>query len=297
MTIRELQLKLLEAYSVANLNSISLTLINLFKNQQFTILQKITDIIHDLVVIEISADGKGFSKFMMLYHPDRHGYHTNEINRFAEQNNYDGLLGYSHILRLERLEEIASSLNSYEDIDYSPVYEWDMDYDGFRIITDEDSEEIILTKSQSESSGYTFLEAIKQREYGDINIDFPSYYLEDIEEFELSYSDIDDLEGVQFCIHAKSMDLSFNRITELTMLYELTCLEELILSNNQISFIDGLSNLYNLKSIELCDNYIEDISPLFELEKLEYADLSGNKIDHNQIRILIDMGVTVNFEY
>jgi hypothetical protein len=53
-----------------------------------------------------------------------------------------------------------------------------------------------------------------------------SNYLEDFEEFELSSSDIDDLDGVQFCIHAKSINVSNNRIFDLSYLSDLTQLEE-----------------------------------------------------------------------
>jgi hypothetical protein len=102
-----------EAYTISNLNKISITLINLYKTQQYTILQKISEIISEYVAVDISADGKGFSKLMLLYHPDRAGYHINEINSLIDQNNFDGLLGYSHIFKLERIEEVASLLNSY----------------------------------------------------------------------------------------------------------------------------------------------------------------------------------------
>jgi hypothetical protein len=100
-TITELNKKLQEAYSIKNLNHISLTLINLFKNKQYSVLQKITEIIGDYVNIKVTDDGKGFSKFMMLYHPDRASIHLNEINKLTEQNNFDALLAYSHILKLE----------------------------------------------------------------------------------------------------------------------------------------------------------------------------------------------------
>jgi hypothetical protein len=33
----------------------------------------------------------------------------------------DGWLGFSHIYKLMRVDEIAERLESYEDIDYSPV--------------------------------------------------------------------------------------------------------------------------------------------------------------------------------
>ncbi len=291
MTIEELQKKLQEAYILKNLNNISLTLINLYKNQQYSILQKIAAIINDFIDIEITADGKGFSKLIMLYHPDRANYYLNEIKKLTEQNNFDGLLEYSHILKLERIEEIANSLNSFEDIDYSPVYDWDLNTDGYSIINDSETVKDIITQPKE----YDFYDAIKIRQYGNTDIEFPSYYLENIDEFELSSSNIIDLDGVQFCIHAKTIDLSDNRIADLTLLIGLAHLEELNISNNQIGNIDALSNVRNLKRIFLSNNHIEDISPLFELEKLDYVDLSGNMISTDQISKLIELGVTVDY--
>jgi Leucine-rich repeat (LRR) protein len=296
MTIKELQNKLLEAYTVANLNRISLTLINLFKNQQFSVLQKISEMLSDLVTINIDCNGKGFSRFMMLYHPDRAGFHINEINRLSDQNRFDELLGYSHILKLERIEEIAATLDSYEDIDYSPVNGWDFSTEGFTIIRDSDPVEIVKTRTKTNLVGYDFYNAVKMREYGNTDSEYPSYYLEDIEEFELSSSDINDLDGIQFCIHARSIDVSNNRISDLTPLSSLVNLEELNLSDNNIGYIDALSNLINLKSVQLSNNLIEDISPLFELDKLEYVELSGNTIDIQQINKLTESGISVTFE-
>lgn len=293
MTITDLQKKLEEAYSIGNLNNISLTLINLYKNEQFSILQKIVEIISDFVDIEISTEGKGFSKLIKLYHPDRSNYYLNEIRKLADDNNFDGLLDYSHILKLERIEEISNSLNSFVDIDYSPVYDWDMETDGFTIIRDNENNQ---SKTHSKKiREYDFYDAIKIRHYGQTDIEFPSYYLEDIDEFELSSSNIYDLDGVQFCIHAKTMDLSNNRIVDLSPLNGLVGLEELNLADNLIGDIDALGYLTNLKSVNLSNNRIEDISPLIELEKLEYVDLTGNQILSAQIRSLSDLDITVDY--
>ena len=236
MTINELHQNLLKAYTVSNLNDISLTLINLFKDKQYSLLQKISDIIGDLVNIKIMDDGKGFSKFMMLYHPDRAGYHINEINRLNAKGDFEGLLQYAHILKLERIEEIVSSMNCYEDIDYSPVYDWDMNTEGFSIIYDSQPAEFIKTNTNTNLVGYTFYDAIKIREYGYTDIEYPSFYLEEIEEFELSGCDINDLDGLQFCIQARSIDLSNNRITDLTPISQLINLEDLNLADNQIGY-------------------------------------------------------------
>lgn len=298
MEIKELQQKLLEAYTNNNLNRISHILIDLYKNKQYSSLQKIADVISDFVDIKITAGGKGFSKFMMLYHPDRAGCHINNVNRLTEQNNFDELLNYSHILRLERIEEISLAMTSYEDIDYSPVYEWDieeLENEGFRIIYDVEPIEVRKTKKRNMLSEYNFYDAIKIREFGSTEVEYPPYYLEDIDEFELSSSGINDLDGIQYCVHAKVIDVSNNSITDLTPLTGLSNLEELNLSDNKIGYIDGLSNLVSLRSIMLSNNCIEDITPLFQLGNLEYADLSGNNIDMEQINELTDLGIAVSY--
>jgi Leucine-rich repeat (LRR) protein len=291
MKVKKLQQELLEAYSQKNLNNISLTLINLYKNKQYSKLQKIAEIISDIIVIEINSEGKGFSKLMMLYHPDRARYFINEINLLAELHNFDGLLKHTHILKLESIEEIAKNLDNFDDVDYSPVYEWDISMEGFSIV--KDNEKVKETKTKT--LAYDFYDAMKIRQFGDTDIEFPSYYLEDIDEFELSSSNIVDLDGVQFCLHAKNIDLSNNRINDLSLLAGLSCLEELNISDNEITIIDALSNLTNLNSVYLSENMIEDISPLFELNKLEYVNLSGNKVSQEQINILIEAGVTVDY--
>ncbi len=290
MKIKELQQKLQEAYTPANLNHIALTLINLYKNQQYSILRKIADKIGDIVNIEIADNGKGFSKFLMLYHPDRAALHINEINRLAATDNLEGLIKLSHILLLNDIEEFADSLDSYEDIDYSPVYEWDLNTDGFSIIRDDKEPE----KFKTSPNAINFYDAIKYRAFGDTDTEFPSYYLEDLDEFELSSSDINDLEGAAYCIHAITMDLSDNMISDLSPLFGLSLLEELNLSDNQIGDIEVLSNLKNLKSLNLANNAIEDISPLFDLTNLEYVDLSGNNMSEEQIIELTETGVTVD---
>ncbi len=295
MTIKELNRELLEAYSINNLNRISLTLITLFREKQFSALQKISGIISDFVNIEISDTGKGFSKLMMLYHPDRAVYHINEINRLTTLNNFDGLIMYSHILRLERIEEIAVSFDLSDDIDYSPVYEWDFDTEGFHIIYDSAPAGHFRIKTRTRKRSCNFFDALKIREYGDTDIDLPAYYLTETEEFELSSSSINDLEGVEFCIHAITLDLSNNRISDISPLSGLLNIEELDLSDNRISDIDTLSNLLNLKNLLLANNSVKDISSLLELNKLEYVDLSGNKIDNKQVLLLKDRGIIVDY--
>jgi hypothetical protein len=298
MTLKELHNELSEAYSVNNLNTISLTLINLFRERQFAALQRISDLIRDYTDIRIGDDGKGFSRFMMLYHPDRAVYHLKEINRLAAEENFDGLMEYAHILKLERINEIATSINNYDDIDYTPVYDWDLsdlDIDGFRIFNVNDRSSNKTGTGTESKTSCTFFEAFRLSEFGDTEMEFPWVYLGNIEDFELSSYGINDLEGIQFCTHAKTMDLSNNMISDLLLIVALKELEELNLSDNEVGFIDDIGNLKMLKTVILSNNYIEDISPLLGLGNLEYADLSGNRIDPDQLAMLLDNGVVVDY--
>lgn len=297
MTIKELHNELVEAYSVNNLNTISLTLINFFKGKNYAALKRIAEIISDYIEVKISENGKGFSSLMMLYHPDRAVYHVTEINRLAAENNYDGLMKYAHILRLERISEISSTISNIDDIDYSPVYDWDMsdlEEEGYRIFDSNEREDKITVESMRES-GCSFYDALKIREFGDPEANYPLYYLDEMEDFEMSSYGINDLDGIQLCVRARTMNLSNNKITDLMPLVACRELEELDLSDNELGFIDDIRSLRQLRSILLSNNYIRDISPLFELANLEYANLAGNNIDPGQIDRLSKMGVTVDY--
>ena len=250
--------------------------------------------ISESVDITIDEEGRFFSKLMMLYHPDRGDFHRNEIDRLAANGDHDGLLGYSHILMLGRIEEIAATLNSFEDIDYSPVYEWDVNLEGFTVVNSSEPEPTATKREKViRNKGYTFYEAVKIRMYGKTTVDFPPHYLEDTDEFELSQSGIDDLDGVQYCIHALVMDLSGNAICDISFLWGLKHLEELDLSDNRIEELETLVNLRHLKNLNLSNNPVKDISSLFGMSKLEYIDLTNTKVPGSQVRELKEAGVVV----
>ena len=294
MTTNELHKKLTEAYSAENLNRITVTLIGLYKEQQSGTLRQIAEMISESVDIVIDDEGRYFSKLMMFYHPDRGDYHRKEIDRLAADLNHDGLLGYAHILLLGRIEEIATTLASMEDIDYSPVYEWDINLEGFTIIQDKAAfNQEKKPETSSRIKYYTFYDAVKMRLYGKTTTEIPTYYFEDIEEFELAQSGINDLDGVQYCIHATSLDLSDNAINDITLLWGLTSLEELNLSDNSIEDIDTLANLRNLRTLYLSNNAVRDVSPLLKLCKLEYVELNGTRVPRAQVNELEEAGVTV----
>ena len=293
MKIQTLKNNLLEAYSADNLNVISAILLNLYKKQQFSTLQKFAEMISEFVPVEIDEYGKGFSKLMMLYHPDRGNIHRTEIEKLAAENNFDALLQYSHILKLERIEEMATALESFDDIDYSPVYDWDLGSEGFTYVSEKQKSGAAEKEYFRKNKRISLYDAITIKYLGKTNKEFPSWYLEDMEELELSASDIGNLDGIQFCVHTRIFDLSDNYIVDVSPMENLRMVEELNLSNNRIGIIDALGNLQNLRVLDLSGNNITDIEPVFELNQLEYINLKGNKISREQITKLEELEVTV----
>lgn len=290
---QDLPVKLLEAYSETNLNKIARNLIRLYKEKEFEKLNIISGMLTEWFELVIEPDGKGFSKMISLYHPDRGDYYRNQISEAAEKLDTQRLSRFGHIFVIQDIEEIAANMESYEDIDYSPEYVWDVKDSGFSYFDGKQKKNKVRA-AKVPTDGFSFYEAMQIRQYGHTNTSFPTYYLEDMDEVELSESEISDLEGIEYCIHTLSMDLSGNLITDLSPMAGLSRLQELNLSNNRLSYIDAISNLQQLKSLDLSNNSIDDISPLLEIGALEYVDLTGNKIPPDQLNELREMGVIVD---
>jgi len=75
------------------------------------------------------------------------------------------------------------------------------------------------------------------------------------------------------------LDLSNNRITDVSPLSRLTRLEWVVLDDNNISDITPLANLTSLTKLGLSVNQIGDISPLSSLTNLVMLHLANNQID------------------
>ena len=112
--------------------------------------------------------------------------------------------------------------------------------------------------------------------------------------------DIEDLSGLGYAHNLETLDISSNRITDISELADLSDLTELIiysndirdlgpiryltnlitldLSRNRITNISALSWLEHLENLDLDYNTIADLSPLADLEQLVYLDIDGNHI-------------------
>ncbi len=284
--MEKLYSELFEAWSDENLNRITGKLIDLYKNRNYSEIRNIANKISKYIIIDEEKDAKCFSKLIMLYHPDKGEYYRNSIRESFYKRDQENLEQHSHILITAEIENTrVEPLGVDDDIDYNPEYVWDEVYDdesGYH-----DSEQSGLDEEEEpEEIEKSFYNAVKLKEYGHLEAYFPDWYLRDLEEFEMEYSGITTLFGVEYLKHVIILDLSNNEISDINDLWTLTRIEELYLANNEIGYIDVLSNLQKLRVIDLSGNQIDDISPLFELKHLEYLNLLDNKIPKHQIEIL-----------
>jgi len=295
MTINddELYNKLKESYTENNLHKIAHNLIRLYREKQFDKLQVIAERVSEGQNIGAVSDKQGFSRLISIYHPDRIQYYQNELERYKSNNDRQILHQLEPILLILDIEEIVSNIENYEDIDYDLEFMWDIDPEYFTYF-DANKKTGAKIKSRKVKKGRSFYEAMKLRYEGDIDMDYPFYYLENMDEIEIAESNINNLDGVEYCINTSNMDLSGNMIYDLSPLFGLKQLKELNLADNQISDIDVLATLHQLRSLDLTNNPVNDLSPLFELESLEYINLTRSLVSDQQLKLLRDKGVIVN---
>ncbi|MCB0629294.1 MAG: leucine-rich repeat domain-containing protein [Saprospiraceae bacterium] len=292
MDIKALYDTLLQAYSTEHLNLITGKLIALYKNKNYGKIRELANKVSKYVPIDEEKASKCFTKLVVLYHPDKGDQIRKTLLQLYEQNDLQNLNKYAHIFQLEDIDHITVVAID-EDVDYAPEYGWDTptaDGYSFSDYEEEMDGEAVFETSDFEKS---FFNLIKIRQYGTVDIEFPTYYLEDYEEFEMAYSGLESLDGVEYCIHVKNLDVSNNDLSDIESLWGLENLEELYLANNQIGYIDTLSSLVKLKTLDISGNQIDDISPLFELDFLEFVNLIGNPVPYIQIEELEKMGVVV----
>ena len=288
MEIDQLYKKLMNAYSDKNLNKITAQIINLYKSRDYKMLKEVAGIVSEYIDFKYDRISKCFSKLITLYHPDKGSSQIKKIQKLYENNDLNGLSNFCHILNLQFIENYSASPESYADIDYNPQYVWDFKEQGYTYIDDlEAYESIDVDFNYNKVKSYnSFYSAVKKKVYGNINVDLPSYYLEDFEDIDMAEYYIDNLDGIESCKHARILDLSRNYISDISKLAKLKRLEEIYLADNQINYIDGLHFLYNLRVLDISNNYIEDLSPLLKLENLEYLNIVGNNVALYHIDLL-----------
>jgi len=292
MEIGDLYNKLKTAYTAENLGVVSGRIIGLFRDKKHHALLAIQKVVNEYTPSNEEKINKVFSRLIMLYHPDRLSQNLKQLEQAYQGGDFESLYSMSHILTVQNLEPehvLLSSVLTEEDL--AEEFGWDEDADGYSyFMAEEESEEEDVDSGLERRS---FLSVLKRRVYGNLNVDFPMYLLEDLEEIEMADYELEDLDGISACHYARAVDLSNNNLTDISELGELHQVERLYLSNNQIGLIDSLYNLSVLQVLDISFNDVDDISPLFELNYLSYLNVMGNRIPAWQLEKLQLQGITI----
>ena len=102
---------------------------------------------------------------------------------------------------------------------------------------------------------------------------------------------IESLDGLQYAENLTSLDLSENRISDLTPLAGLDHLTYLELDRNNIRDLSPLAGLTSLEHLNIYNNFLESTEPLSGLSNLEFLDMhyanrEGTAIDHTPLSSL-----------
>ncbi len=292
MEQNKLYLALKKAYTAENLHYITTRIIESYRKKQYGYIQQLLQSIKKYITVHEIKIHKIFSRLIMLYHPDKLNYYNRVIENNHLNGDEDKLDQLSHILIiLENIDRLPTETGNDSDIVISHDEEYGYDEEDLNFLTNLDhSEYEIESKGPNEFSDpqdFDFTSILKQKEFGNSDMDINYYDLENLEgDLEMSDMRIDNLRGIEYCRNIRTLDLSNNNIIDITNIGYLQLLEEIYLSNNAISSIDILSGLKNLTKIDLSFNHIDDITPIFELPNLEYINLIGNNIPEVQINYL-----------
>ncbi len=294
MEITALYKNLKDAYTADNLGQISGRIIQMFREHRYDALRYIQRVVDEYTPCREEKINKVFSRLIMIYHPDRLNQTLLRIEEAYRKGDFEELYTMSHILHIQHLEPERVTVSSViTDEDLAEEFGWDDSMDGFSYFTGGEGYGEDDPDEMDEYQTYSFLVALKRRVYGNLNVDFPMYLLEDLEEIDMADYEIESLDGIESCRYARVVDLSNNNLTDVTDLRELHQVERLYLANNHIGMIDSLSNLIVLQVLDISYNDVDDLSPLFDLTHLSYLNVMGNRIPSWQLEQLQLKGVTV----
>lgn len=293
METGELYSKLKDAYTTENLGLVSGRIIEMFRDKKHDALRVMQKVVNEYTPCNEEKVNKIFSRLIMLYHPDRLRQNLELLEKAYKADDFESLYSMSHILTVQNLEPGHVALSSvFTEEDLAEEFGWDEGADGFSYFMAGEEPE----QDEYEDSGVerrSFLSVLKRRVYGNLNVDFPMYLLEDMQEIEMADYELEDLDGISACHYARAVDLSNNNLIDISELGELRQVERLYLSNNQIGLIDVLNMLSVLQVLDISYNDVDDISPLFELNYLSYLNVMGNRIPAWQLEKLQLKGVSI----
>lgn len=180
-----------------------------------------------------------------------------------------------------RVKKILATLLTFQII-YVPVASAQDVYIPFEKKNNEDSSEIVefrdLNLKQAILEYYKF--HIDKNYRGK---DVTKKMLSELTSLNIPWANIFSLDGLEYAVNLKSINLANNFIEDITPLTQITTLEDVNINNNKIKDASSLAKLKKLKKLDIKKNIITNLDFLNELE-VEELDISHNTILKERIK-------------
>ena len=198
MEAKELYSELVKAYQPDNLNTLSSSLITLYKQKDIATLRRIHAMVYGGDQGAELPLSRLFSKVIVKYHPDHQQQIEGELKTLLGRNDLDGLNSYGHILEVQHVEVDATGPQPDTDDSWGYGDLWDdsMDMNGYSYIDDEQQESSPFDPVHEAIMKHGFMAAVKRKVYGHLNVEFPVHLMADMEIVEMAEYEIEDLDGV-----------------------------------------------------------------------------------------------------
>jgi len=231
-----------------------------------------------------------FMRVIQQYHPDKGRHLWDEMHSLSgpDVNAY-------FETRFSLLPEVKSARTAVvQDYAHEEEYSWDSDDFGYgEYDRDFDSragfEDEYPDGEYTDEDGETgpevgFTEAFKKEIFGNLDLHPTAADAASLEgELILAGYGINDLSGIEYCVHISALNLSHNDIQNVNHLAELVNLVSLDLSHNLLDAADELAGLIYLEELDISANDIDDISFLLPMKSLKFVNLTGNPVRGSEI--------------
>lgn len=115
-------------------------------------------------------------------------------------------------------------------------------------------------------------------------------YAKDLKKIDLSYNRVSDLTPLKDLTNLRKLSFYMNKISDISPLENLTNMEELHFAFNTVTNLNAISGMKNLKVLDFANNGLSDITGIEGCINLSSVTLSGNNItDISQMKYLTNM--------
>jgi hypothetical protein len=265
------------------LKDLSVQIIDAYRSKNYRVLSAYGRHIMPELTQDKTPPNRLFFMLIKHFHPDR----LEAIRRAVDEAYRSGdekTLGFYANVSRARTEVRPQRRVEHEKRDETYGYgaeDFGFDFDpGYRQPEEDVDPEDIFDEREEE---FDFLSALKAEHLGNLDMEITPADLAYLEgELVLAGYELQELDGLEYCVNITSLDLSDNEITNIYEVQALVHLREIFLANNHVSDLSPLGELAELEILDVSFNDVDDLSPLLSLGNLKFVNLQGNPLEETE---------------